>query len=484
MEIQINKICFSLPSRAFLIDYAVSQKRQLPVVKEFIVRLIFSLGGCSVNTIQQYFGFTDREMLSVIDDLHEERLIEWNEENIVLTHYASDKFVTIKGRMVPRFFEVVDKAETVNFDLHEFKILPNSIKRTSQNILGISMKLSDDSYRSLNEKARGAFDSDFQHYREVVKNEDIYSERQELYKINHVSSKYDSLIPIDVNYYIDSDFPIEIKTRYDSQVIDEWDEGKRLFTTMDESLEIGRSNVLSPKSFGKYLSISKDPFLQQYWNDQEDRLELNAFISNYSSGSIHHTPETLAIVGNFYTEFNAEAIIDKLKLLHNEKLNSSGVIWFGNSNSTTWGRTAGFENLITKITSLFDKRKSTSKAIIVMQCMSRSEAFVLDKIFGRVDASIIDCKESFGGDNSEILLIPNIMVACLYHEGLNDKRNLSIPVGYISFDQKIISSVTEKAVKWSSKKNQFNHYFEKKLTEDKNKVLNKHLIPILMQNRG
>ncbi|TWX71722.1 hypothetical protein ESZ36_00350 [Colwellia demingiae] len=375
MEIQINKICFSLPTRAFLIDYAVSQKRQLPVVKEFIVRLVYSLGGCSVETIQNYFGFSNAEISAVIDDLLEERLIEWDEENISLTHYASEKFVAVEGRMLPRFFEVVDKAETVNFDLQEFKVLPNTLKRTGQNVLGVSMALPDDSYKLLNEKAQGAFDSDFQHYREVVKGEDIYSERQELYKINHVSSKYDSLIPIEVSYYIDSSSPTEIKMRYESSDIDDWDEEKKLFTTMDNSIEQNTQALNNSKSFCEYLDITKDPFLQKYWNDQDEQLGVNAFISHFATSSIHQSPETQVLVGNFYTKFNSDAIMERLKEAYESKPSSSGLIWFTNSNSKSWARTSNFENLIDSITSLFDKRKSTSKTVLVMNCQSRPEAF-------------------------------------------------------------------------------------------------------------
>ncbi|TWX71721.1 hypothetical protein ESZ36_00345 [Colwellia demingiae] len=96
----------------------------------------------------------------------------------------------------------------------------------------------------------------------------------------------------------------------------------------------------------------------------------------------------------------------------------------------------------------------------------------------------MDCKASFGGDNTEMLLIPNVMVACLYHDKLTDSRNLSLPVGYISFDPKMVSYVTDSALSWAAQDGQFNHYFEKQHTEDKDKILNKYLSPILMQDSG
>ncbi len=54
-------------------------------------------------------------------------------------------------------------------------------------------------------------------------------------------------------------------------------------------------------------------------------------------------------------------------------------------------------------------------------------------------------------------------------------------MGYVSFDQKVVSSVTNSALAWSGTGTQFNNYFEKKFTEDSDTVLNKVFSPILTQ---
>ncbi|MCX8990843.1 hypothetical protein NLN88_23550, partial [Citrobacter portucalensis] len=174
MKIQLNKICFGLPSKAFFIDYTVSQKRQLPVVKEFIVRLLHSLESANIQTLRNFFGFTDKEIQAVLDDLLEESLIKWDEDKVALSHYALNSFVEVDGNMLPRFFEVAEKTDTVHFELHDFRILPNIIKRGSPGNLNITLSLSDDCYRDLNQKAQSSFDSHFQQFREIVKQEDIF----------------------------------------------------------------------------------------------------------------------------------------------------------------------------------------------------------------------------------------------------------------------------------------------------------------------
>lgn len=480
MKIQLNKVCFGLPAKSFFIDYTVSQKRQLPVVKEFIVRLMHSLSSVSVDSLQNYFGFSESEMLAVIDDLLEESLIEWNEDKIELSDYASSHFSEVDGQMLPRFFEVADKVDTVHFEMHGFKMLPNGVKKGGASDLCISLKLASDCYKKLPEKAQSAFDTNFQQFREVVKEEDIFSERQELYKINQVAHKYDSIIPLDVEYYIDSSSPTELKTEYESSAVDEWDNTKSFFTIMDNAIP-NHSASNEAKRFLEYIDTSQDPFLMKYWDDASKSLNFDVLVNHFKNGEIHDNQDTQLIIGNLYSDLNAKGIIKELKEKFESKPQSSGLIWFTNSDSNTWGRTKAIGSLVSGICSLFDKRKKTSSTVLVMPCDSRQEAFELNKTYRTVDADLLDCTTKFGGGSSEVLLIPNIMVACLYHAQFGDDRNIRFPVGYVSFDEKIVNKVANSALAWSDSKTKFNHFFEKKHTEDNETVLNKLFRPILSQ---
>jgi len=480
MKIQLNKVCYGLPAKSFFIDYTVSQKRQLPVVKEFIVRLIHSLTLVSVESLQSYFGFSNSEILAVIDDLHEESLIEWSDDKIKLSDYASGHFSEVDGQMVPRFFEVADKVDTVHFEMNGFKMLPNGVKKGGANDLCISLTLANDCYKNLTDKAQSAFDTNFQQFREVVKEDDIFSDRQELYKINQVAHKYDAIIPIEVEYFIDSESPTELKTEYESSAVDEWDSSRSLFTVMDKAIP-NSSYSNEAKFFSDYLEATQDPFLTKYWDDSSKSLNFDILVNHFKSGEIHNQKQSNLIIGNLYSELNAKGILETLKEKLDGKSQSSGLIWFTNADSNTWGRTQAISSLVSNILALFDKRKKTSKAVLVMSCNSRQEAFELNKRYRTVDAHLLDCTTKFGGDSSEILLIPNVMVACLHHAQFGDDRNIRFPVGYVSFDQKVVSSVTNSALAWSGTGTQFNNYFEKKFTEDNDTVLNKVFSPILTQ---
>lgn len=482
MKIQLNRISFGLPAKAFFIDYTVSQKRQLPVVKEFIIRVLHSLGSAPVGLIQDYFGFTPTETQAVLDDLIEESLIRWSDEEIKLTAHALENFEEVEGNMLPRFFEVVDKTDTVFFELSEFRMLPSTIRRSGADSSSIPLSLPDESFTKLNDKARSAFDGNFEHFREAVKGEDIYSERQELYKINHVNSKYDVVIPVPVEYFIDTNAPHVLQTAYDDLALDEWDGNKSLFNHMDAAIR-NHSPQNNDIDFSSYLHATDDPILIKYWDESRDALNIDLLMSHLEAGTAHHSPDTQLIVGNLYTDFNSDAIFHKLKEIFGNKPESSGLIWLTNADSGTWGRTKELGSFIESIVKLFDKRKKTSQSVLVVPCESKQEAFEQNKVYRNVDAQLMDCGKRFGGDNCEVLLIPNIMVACLHHIPVNDDRNISLPVGYVSFASELIESVTQNMFRWAGAETSFNNYFDKKHTATENCVLNKYFSPILSQGQ-
>ncbi|MDA8622214.1 hypothetical protein N9L48_06155 [Psychrosphaera sp.] len=420
------------------------------------------------------------ETQAVLDDLIEESLIKWSSEEIELTNHALENFEEVEGSMLPRFFEVVDKLDTVFFELSEFRMLPRSVQRSGLKSSSLSLPLPDDCYSNLNDKARSSFDSSFEHFREVVKGEDIYADREELYKINHVNSKFDVSIPIPVEFFIDTSAPHTIQSAYEDAALDEWDINKSLFKYMDSVL-ISESKLCNSISFHDYLTATDDPILIKYWDDMEGVLNTELLLSHFKDGLGNDSSKTQLIVGNLYTEHNSNAIIEKLKEVYDGKPNSNGMIWFTRAESRTWGRTKALGKLVESIYSLFDKRRKTSDSVLVMSCSSKPESYALKKIYRNVEAQLLDCEMTFGGENTEILLIPNVMVACLYHVTLNDERDLTLPVGYVSFAPELIESVTQNIKMWSGEEAVFNQYFENNTTDIKNTVLNKIYSPILFQ---
>lgn len=482
MRVQLNKVCFGLPMKSFFMDYTVSKKRELPVVKEFVIRLIHSLSSTTLDTIQGYFGLTNKEILAIVDDLQEENLIEWGEGKVKLTYYAMSKFTEEDGNLRPTFFEVTDEASPVEFELYSFRILSSDVRRSGSQDFSISLNLPDECYRNLLNKAQSAFDTNFNLFRELVLKEDVFSEIKELYKINQVTDRYDATLPLEVEYFIDTESPNILRMEYASKTVDEWDEDKSFFSIMDSTIEV---DVMKDQhdSFNDYLKASNDPLLIQYWDDNARTLNIKALVNHYEHGLAKVNDDTFMLLGNFYTENNREILSYRIKSIFKDKPDSSGLIWLTNSGSKTWGKTTDLNKLIDEIYALFDKRKSTSKVVLGMACKSFQESIVLSNNFRKLsNVELMDFPTQYGGEDAEFLIIPGVMVASLFHFKLNDKRGISLPVGYVSFEKKLISEVSNNLLDWTILQPRYNDYFEKKDVKEEQKVRNKYLIPILQKD--
>ena len=486
MNILINQVSFSLPARSFDINYAVVEKRQLPVVKEFVVRFIYSLESCKPEVIANFFGFKSSEMIDVLEDLDNEGLISWKDEKVELTNYAIDRFESVKGSKVPRFFQISDKNDKIIFDLFLFKILPKLIG-IKTNSLSIDVPLPDKSYLKLIENIKSAFDNQFTNYQEL-KNVDIFDGNiDSLYKVNSVQDDYDLIIPLDVNYYVDTE-TLYIINKYNLDLIHDWDSERKLFNTIDDVLVTESPKELnSDNNTSTYLLQTLDPFYVDIYTDNNNnnnhQVLLEELLSHYSGGNDKTIlKDHQMIVGNLYAENNTK-IIQKIitdTIGKNKEKLLPGALWFSNINNKTWGRTESFSKIVSVINKIFDKRNKNSELVINTLATNHKEAFELSKIYDGSRAKFQSCTNLFESDQIEILLIPDVLVASIYHFNVMELRELTVPVGFISSDKDKIEEITKNIREWSLKpQTKFLPHFEKDNTDTGKTVFIKTVAPVL-----
>ena len=85
------------------------------------------------------------------------------------------------------------------------------------------------------------------------------------------------------------------------------------------------------------------------------------------------------------------------------------------------------------------------------------------------DAELMDLPARFGGENAEFMIIPGLMVASLFHAQLDDKRDISFPVGYVSFEPNFITEVSNKLLDRTTLQPNYNDYFDKKGIKEEQK---------------
>ena len=125
-----------------------------------------------------------------------------------------------------RFFEITEKNDKVFFDLFLFKIIPKETKGTGNNPLSIDVPLPEESYSKLIDKIKSAFDEQFTLYQEMLGVDVFEGNIDILYKINHVQTHHDFIIPIQLDYYIDTDTN-DIINSYSLEIINKWDKERK-----------------------------------------------------------------------------------------------------------------------------------------------------------------------------------------------------------------------------------------------------------------
>src|SRR5690606_3329539 len=99
---EFNRVTFGLPVETFRVSAHIALDERLPVVTEFVLRLLRICGHTSLADLRDYFGFNDSEALSLIDSLCRQGLIALNDEDVRLTPFANERFDEAGGDH-PRF---------------------------------------------------------------------------------------------------------------------------------------------------------------------------------------------------------------------------------------------------------------------------------------------------------------------------------------------------------------------------------------------
>jgi len=481
MDIVLNEVTYSLPSRSFLIDFSLSQKRQLPVVKEFVVRYLFIQKMVEPDLIAGFFGFSMSELYNVLDDLSEERLIEWDSNTVKLTQYALERFEEFDGKAVPRFFEVSDEKDVIKFDLLSYRLITER-SDGSYSPSNIEVKLPEDAYKNSILKAQTAFDEQFVEYLEKIKQVDVFNDSSELYKINSTVQKDELMLPIKVSYFIDSESVSHPYIEYADSWMDDWDKDKDILAEINKSVnEESRKCISQDQEVAarEYIEQNIDPILDRYIsNGSINYVEL---FRDYEASQGIIDIKTRMLVGNLYIKENKKKIFSLLNDEYGDKnkIPAKGGIWNVWTDHKIWGRTIEMENFIRDIKSKFDSRYKPGKIVLCLSVDSIKEGFELEQIYKRADLPLQGISVPYVNTQTEIFWIPNVLFACLCHFEDSNFGNQTIPIGYVTTDPNRIAQVETNIINWVRDKSTMNDHFERRGVKEDKKIFNKIILKLL-----
>ncbi|MDU0959188.1 MAG: hypothetical protein E7A86_29100, partial [Bradyrhizobium sp.] len=122
-RILVDTTGFRIPCRRFSFVLNVSRDRRLPVVDEFVLRLLKMFDRIPVQRLRRFFGFSVREMEVVLKDLGARGHILLDGDLVSLDPAAEELFSSSSDGM-PRIVSIETWNETVSFDMVASTILP------------------------------------------------------------------------------------------------------------------------------------------------------------------------------------------------------------------------------------------------------------------------------------------------------------------------------------------------------------------------
>ena len=434
-QLAFAEITFAIPAQNFGVTCAISAEEGLPVVTEFVLRMIHISGAMTPGQIQGFFGFNEREVAAVIRTLNEERLVRWEDDRVELTHYALGRFLE-SSDSIPRFFKIRDWSGEVNFELISFSPArkPTRFHRTNAMV--------ELSARDPNKESKTIYwaERSFQeHFRKILR-----QDRVEIYKISKVDAGEHFMIPAPCIFSFKLDSQLEIKRSLDEE-------------TVADHLEIARaiSDVLSvPETsgnahVGKFIAFFDDPVLSKYLTGQ--RFEFERYLegvhvtrtTRYEGGvepllgALHLPRNRRTLLQWIKSSFESEARTDQPSALNAFWLGPSTPFW---SRSNKIRPLADQINRVLKGNTLEDhgeepereeQRKEAGLRTILQLSDTRdrdenagAHRYNFTRLFG-TDGEVL-------GRKCELFLVPKRFVAVLFHYSHN--HPVSVPFGFISSD--------------------------------------------------
>ncbi|MFW0758571.1 hypothetical protein ACN1C3_28290 [Pseudomonas sp. H11T01] len=452
-QLAVDEITFAIPAQSFGISCAISAEETLPVVTEFALRIAYVCGSLSPAQIQDFFGFSNKEVDAVIQALLSERLIKWNEEHLELTNYALTRFQDSSDNL-PRFFKIQDWSAEVVFDLISFSpaARPSRIRRVRSQV-----ELATRNFDKQSRTLQFAEQSFQQNFRQICT-----KEKAEIYKISAIDPGERFSIPLSCTFHLDLDGQMSVVRSIDDKSF-----GSRLEISESITDALANQERGSNESLREFIRIFDDKLLGRYVSD--DTFDLRRYVQQIHLTKLggYDDDRVMPLLGALHLPSNTELLLDRIQaeLKRADQAESEDLdvcedpedrdgkvkpklnwdaLWCA-PKSTLWARSRSARQLAQKLDrSLMPHSDGASPQrgglrvlLPVEQGAPRERLATYVDQFPRLYAGKFSLMEG----NLEVLLIPGCLVCALFHFHLAH-QSITIPIGFLSSHPDHLRTIT------------------------------------------
>lgn len=435
---EFNRVTFGLPVETFRVEAYIALEERLPVVTEFVLRLLRICGQVSLSAFRDYFGFSGGEALAVVESLSRQGLLDVFDEEMQLSRFAIERFEEAGGED-PRFSKVELKKDTVTFDLISFTPL-RSIRGEipSDNIL--KLNASDDVLGQSIERARAAYR---QRYPEIASMREDFREKSfGVYSVEDVESKRRNYVPVPVSFALDQEGQVERK-------IDEAFERvapPELVQFVNEQVtsSIPRTLSVGVPGLEEFIDTFDLKLMGQYLTGK--KFDLNGYLTDvHVARSAKYQKGMDAVFGNLYLQENRERIISRIKDRREGKRGHgkrghgkllTSLAWLA-PDYPLWGRGDAFSEAVGAFSNELQGDKSSDSLYLFVYAEQEEEFEVTNQL--RVpQLKELHFSRPLAPDGMlmagrlELLLYPAGFMMALCHISVPGNSGLWVPIGFMS----------------------------------------------------
>jgi hypothetical protein len=427
---EFNRVTFGLPVESYRVDSFVTKGERLPVVTEFVLRLLRICGPITVPAFRDYFGFSEAESLAVAESLNRQGLAILRDEHLELSPYSVERFDE-SAEDYPRFTKVEERRDSVTFDLLSFSPLPS---RGIGMLHDLCLRLSapDEAMGKSVDRAKAAY---FRRFPEIARlSEDLRQDGINVYAVQDIQSKRRGYVPIPMDFLLDDQGQVhrKVDTTFEERAAPE------LVSAFHEQVsnELPRASPRDLVGFEEFVEVFDMFSFMQYVIGK--RFELRRFAEEVASRAVPLPKGVQAIFGNLYLEHNLELLASRLKARRNEARYGkvcTSAFWLA-PDDPLWGRGDSLPRATRMLGGLLSEGSRDDLALF-LPAESGAEGG-LSSIAGVLEQAKVHAYRpgalggySFDG-RLELFLYPTFFVAALFHLPVPHSPGLLAPVGFIS----------------------------------------------------
>lgn len=439
-----HEIDFLLPAQRFNINYSYITQKGLPFVREFVLRLVH-LAPMSISQVANFFGFSRKEAQEAIDDLVGRGELTLSENGRLTLTDKSNGYFTEIGE-IPRLSLLQDSTACLSFDLATFTCLGKGISSDKWKA-GIQIKIDEENASRSEALVEKHFQRQFHEIlnngflsRSLVQDE---KDTPTVYTVNSVNKIRQMPLRLSVQFQVDSEG--RSVEREDFEILKSSD-----YVHERMSLELDR--LARPSNFGEIakamLEIGDADSLNLF-DSKGSAINLQ-FFEDLAKLEFNSQKNRTTFLGPIYSSINWELLqkhlapVIKARRESKMEVGHTPLIWLAPSDPywCSSNRLLGRVSEILDMASTKDKKIYSPAIYLPVSGVGDTRAARqwkrefepnVDKVHGLI--------EGFLGGNVEVILFESEFVVVVYHASLPESYPVTLPVGFISTDQDVVSAV-------------------------------------------